>query len=1230
MAMVASFNGENGMHPCNNVAVDSSGNLFGVSGSNRLFEIAQGSGVITALALLNGIEFGGVALDSSGNLFGTTCGLIANQFGTVFEIAHGGSVITTLASFNGTNGSIPQNGVVLDSSGNIFSTTSEGGTYGDGTVFEIAYGTGAISALASFNGANGGVPSAGVILDSSGDLFGTTSSGGACDDGTVFEIARGSYTITTLASFDGSNGEEPNGVVLDSSGNLFGTTRYGGAIGSGSVFAIAQGSGAITTVASFNNSTGAFPEASVTMDSSGNLFGTTSMGGFGDDGTVFEIARGSGVITTLVLFADTACRNPRSGVILDSAGNLFGTTYDGGDGGIFGAVFELTPVATDAYIGLNTSNASAVYGQPVTLTAVLSANVGIMPTGTVQFQIDGSDVAKPVAVYASMASLTVSTLSLGSHSIVADYSGDSNFPPSTGPALIQNVAKAPPSWGTLSALATFSSEVTPAAVVLDPSGDIFGATADGGDLSLNSGYGDGTIFEIANTDGVITTLAQFNGADGLEPNSAILDSSGDLFGTTAGNGAGIDGTVFEVAKGTGIITTLGSFNGTNGSNPEGGVVLDSAGNLFGTTAYGGANDDGSVFEIALGSGTISTLASFDGANGDGPEGGVVLDSSGNLLGTTYKGGLNNDGTAFEVAQGSGLITIMASFNDANGYGPLCAVLDSSGNLFGTTQYGGASGVGTAFEIAHGGGLITTLASFNYTNSTGYEPIGVVLDSSGDLLGTRNGSGADGSGAIFEIARGSGSVSTLALIAGESTTGVAFDSSGNLFGATYSRTASTVFEMAGTEGVTTSSNAPPIYGQPVTFTVTVGSSFGVPTGPTGTVQFQIDGNNVGSPVPLSGNTASYTTSTLDAGSHSIVAVYSGDGNFTSGDSPAFTQVVNPMPLTAAANAVYLKLDPDGQHVDVWNNATAAGTADQSDLISNIANVTYAGPDGGDTFVLDFSNGDPIPAGGISLTGGAGQNTLDIIGDPANASDTITINGGAFTIPASSPGAGTLNYTLGTISIAAGASLALAASDSQADETVFAVNNLAVAGTLDIANNTLLANESNVPISQITTWVQNAGAGPSIVSSLVAAPNAIASRAVGYGDWNEDPLTVPAGDVEVKYVPFGDTNLDGLVDITDLTRAINNLGLSPGYWGGDVADQELVNINDIANIINDIGANLNASGDAVGVADAAVQPSTPSARAAASPPAAGNSVGTLFSDSAIQADWLDGASSILSGQ
>ncbi len=161
----------------------------------------------------------------------------------------------------------------------------------------------------------------------------------------------------------------------------------------------------------------------------------------------------------------------------------------------------------------------------------------------------------------------------------------------------------------------------------------------------------------------LTTLVSFDGADGSEPEgSLIADADGDLFGTTSGldpitGNRLTDGTVFEIAKAsTGYAstpTTLVSFNGANGAQPVADLIADSNGDLFGTTFAGGANNDGTVFEIAKTTtgyaSTPTTLVSFDGADGSFPSAGLLADANGDLFGTTEQGGASGVGTAFEIA-----------------------------------------------------------------------------------------------------------------------------------------------------------------------------------------------------------------------------------------------------------------------------------------------------------------------------------------------------------------------------------------------------------------------------------------------------------------------------------------------------------------------------------------------------------------------------------------------------
>ena len=358
--VLAAFNGTNGANPEAGLVEDTNGNLFGTtaynadaSGDGTVFEVAAGSGAITILASFNysngSHPFAGLVEDRHGNLFGTTSQGGAYGYGTVFEVVAGSGTITTLASCNYANGADSYAGLFEDSGGNLFGTTSAGGTSGDGTVFEVVAGSGTITTLATFNGPNGNQPLAGLIEDSHGNLFGTTAYGGLFGDGTVFELATGSSIITTLASFqNGANGAFPlAGLIEDSSGNLFGTAQSGGATGDGTVFELATGSSITTTLASFHGAHGTTPKAGLIEDSHGNLFGTTAYGGVSGYGTVFEVAAGTDSIITLASFNASSGSDPLAGLIEDGNGNLFGTaSNDNGSNHGGGTVFELASTPT--------------------------------------------------------------------------------------------------------------------------------------------------------------------------------------------------------------------------------------------------------------------------------------------------------------------------------------------------------------------------------------------------------------------------------------------------------------------------------------------------------------------------------------------------------------------------------------------------------------------------------------------------------------------------------------------------------------------------------------------------------------------------------------------------------------------------------------------------------------------------------------------------------------------
>jgi uncharacterized repeat protein (TIGR03803 family) len=313
--------------------------------------------------------YGGLIADGAGNFYGTTNSGGLYNAGTVYELSPpvGGKkkwTETVLFSFNGTDGSQPGWGLIADGAGNLYGTTNAGGSNGDGAVFELSppkEGKKAWteSVLVSFNGTNGNSPFfAGLSADGAGNLYGTTSGGGSNNDGLVFELsppAQGqtAWTETVLFSFAGSNGSQPHaGVIADGAGNLYGTTYIGGSNNTGVVFELsppAQGQTAWTetVLQNFTGTNGSTPFAALIVGGGGNLYGTTLAGGANGYGIVYELsppAKGQTAWTETVLQSFTGANgsSPAGGVVADGAGNLYGTA-DGGGANSDGVVFKVTP-----------------------------------------------------------------------------------------------------------------------------------------------------------------------------------------------------------------------------------------------------------------------------------------------------------------------------------------------------------------------------------------------------------------------------------------------------------------------------------------------------------------------------------------------------------------------------------------------------------------------------------------------------------------------------------------------------------------------------------------------------------------------------------------------------------------------------------------------------------------------------------------------------------------------
>lgn len=447
-------------------------------------------------------------------------------------------------------------------------------------------GGGSSSGPYTLGGSLSGLPdSSSVTLQNNGaDTLTLTANGGY-----AFPVA-----LTSGSAFNVS-------VKSHSPGISCAVVNATGTVGSASVFNlnISCSAGTLTLMHSFDGADGEDPRGDLLLDSAGNLWGTTRTGTT-SNGTVFKI-NAAGAFSLLYALGTGANdgSSPEAGLVQDSAGNLYGTTSFGGLSNS-GEVFQLTQAG--AY--------SSIY--------------------------------------------------------------ELNY--QTGP-----------------------SAQTTTSLVMDAAGVFYGTANLGGDS--NRGY----VFKIEN--GVGSVLYSFAGAPDADTPKAglLLGNDGNLYGTTESGGAAVSssGTVFKVTT-VGVESVIHSFGqvANEGRQPNGKLIKNTQGDFFGTTTSGGTDGVGTIFKVTP-AGAATVLYSFRATGGDGqtPKGALLLDSLGNLYGTTSAGGASGRGTVFKLSP-AGVMTILHSFAaDPDGSTPVAGlVMDSSGNLYGTTSAGGAHAKGTVFKI----------------------------------------------------------------------------------------------------------------------------------------------------------------------------------------------------------------------------------------------------------------------------------------------------------------------------------------------------------------------------------------------------------------------------------------------------------------------------------------------------------------------------------------------------
>ena len=278
----------------------------------------------------------GLIRDAAGNLYGTTSGGGSGAQGTVFKIDTSNRE-SVRYSFTGVpDGATPQATLIMDAAGNLYGTTVGGGSSNEGTVFKIDTSNHE-SVLYSFTGgSDGATPLAGLIRDAAGNLYGTTYAGGSggIGLGTVFKIDTSDHESVLHSFTGGSDGESPEaGLIMDAAGNLYGTTFGGGSSRYGTVFKIDTSNHESVLYSFTGGSDGGDPQAGLIMDAAGNLYGTTSEGGSGNaQGTVFKIDTSNHESVLYSFTGGSDGGGPQAPLIMDAAGNLYGTTFQGGIG----------------------------------------------------------------------------------------------------------------------------------------------------------------------------------------------------------------------------------------------------------------------------------------------------------------------------------------------------------------------------------------------------------------------------------------------------------------------------------------------------------------------------------------------------------------------------------------------------------------------------------------------------------------------------------------------------------------------------------------------------------------------------------------------------------------------------------------------------------------------------------------------------------------------------------
>ncbi len=902
LTTVLAFGITNGDLPFAGLTLGTDGNFYGTtyqggaSGRGTAYRLATNGTLTTLHSFSNGSDGGHVAAGliegQDGNFYGTTWKGGNYAEGTVFDISTNGT-LTTLVSLESTNGTFPFAGLTQDTEGNFYGVTSSGGSVGNGAVFEIT-AAGQFTNLYSFSGESDGAnPRATLLLGADGNLYGTTANGGTSGQGTVFVISP-EGVLTTLVEFNGFSGANPQTPLAQGTdGWLYGSTQNGGANGEGTIFKVAINSAPQITGQPSGQSVfaGANIQFSATVLGSLPLFyqwqknGTNLTDGgpvAGSNSRLLNLSQvttnDSGNYSVIISNALGQASSSNAVLLVNSSAPVIvsqpaGLTLAAGAAATFsvGALGNLPLIYQWQMNGTNLSDHGGISGSisgSLTISNVTVANDGgyAVVISNALGQVTSSNVTLTV-MSASAPGTGLSTLhwfnsqkgvgggwppnglmvaSNGDIYGTTEFGSVSNY---TGAGTIFQLT----SNGLFSTLVSFNgvNGFGPLApLVEDAGGNFYGTTTFGGTNEV------GNIFELT-ADGLLTNIYSFSGDEnGVSTAGLIHGTNNDFYGVTIGGGDYDSGSIFRL-EADGTVTNLYSFTGgLDGSGPVGALLRATDGNFYGMTGGGGTNGYGTVFKMASDA-TVTSLYPFAlDSNGYIPTGALVQGTDGNLYGVTGHNiiqSLQFYGTIFKIST-NGALSTLYPLNYTDGAYPYAGLtLGSDGNFYGTTYSGANDTDGTVFRITPAGNL-TTLVVFDGFNDGAHPESALVEGLDGALYGTTTADGPGGHGTLFRLSF---------------------------------------------------TSAPQITWQPVSQTAGVGAtlsfSVAVLAAPPRFYQWQKNGTNLMDTGPLSGSTNRILTLTnlslADSGSYSVIV--SNAQGFVTSSNALLTVVARPVPTISTS-------------------------------------------------------------------------------------------------------------------------------------------------------------------------------------------------------------------------------------------------------------------------------------------------------------------------------------------